>query len=1263
MKSFFYKITFVFLCVLGSLSIAFAQEIAPSDAKQILTKNLSSLQLSPQDIENTEVTRSYTDKTSGLQLFYLQQTYKGLPVYNSIQIIALKDDKVVSNSGKRVANIEDKTNVSRIAPGISAKDAVFIAAKSVNVVINSLDEANFSVNRTTNNNQKVEFNASNMSRENITAELIWAPQEDGTVKMAWQVKIVPTDNNDYWYIRVNSQDGSVLGKDNLTVSCNWDGPTFENVGDEMHSSLHANTLPPQVVENYFSTNNVSADGITAQYKVVPYPLESIKLGAPVVLSNPWLNAGSGNNAVTMGWHNDGTIYNSTRGNNVWAKDNLSGSTSSPGSSAVSTTATPNLTFSFDPDPLIDISTGNNLKFAITNLFYWNNLIHDITYQYGFDEVSGNFQKDNMGRGGYGNDFVVAEAQNGAGVDNADFSTPSDGASPRMRMFLWSFNPLIVNSPASISGIRNSAEGSMSNSNKLKQVGPVTGDVIIYAPSSGKCGLPSNAALMSGKIALVYTNSTGGCTTYSSIVKNAQNAGAIGVMVSSNNDAVGTMGGTDNSIYIPAIMITKSDADVMKNTINTMGTVNVTLKANFKDGDADNGIIVHEYAHGISNRLTGGPAAATCLQNEEQGGEGWSDYYALMLTTNWATAQITDGNKLRIIGDYVSPGGIRQYPYTTNSFYNPSSYADLAGIGAGNPHAIGERWATVLWDMTWGLIQQEGINPNLYNPEGNGGNSISLKLVTLGMKLQPCSPGFLDARDAILKADQILYGGKYRCVIWDAFAKRGMGVNAIQGSSNSVTDQVADFSVPTGGNVFINVDKTESMQDDIITYSLKLQSLCSAITNYKLIDTLPNNVTWISGGTYNSSNRTVTFNVPSLGAVQEQEFILKVKVNAGSYFTPNVLLDEQFVNYSIPSTLTISPSTGNTWSATTVSHSPSYAVKTKSTTAVSEQILMSANSYVLTNSGILSFWHSYNTEANYDGGVVELSIDNGTTWFDAEPYMIENPYNTIMDASTVLNGRKAYSGNSGGYIRTSIDLSKFVNKSLKFRFRYNTDDGGSSSGWYVDDITIKTTPFVKNSAQLYDGSNVYKGSVSAFTNIIPGSIPVTWSGFTAEKSGNTALLKWSTAQESNSLKYVVERSNDGIQFSSIGEVNAAGNSSSTSNYAFTDNSPNDGKNYYRIRQVDIDGKASYTDIRSLVFESLLTKISISPNPAKDKILLTIKGKLENTKVLLLNTAGQVLSTHMIKNEKTNINLPGLASGVYYLKVINKDEVTVEKLFIQ
>ncbi|MFZ7154089.1 MAG: M36 family metallopeptidase [Bacteroidota bacterium] len=212
-----------------------------------------------------------------------------------------------------------------------------------------------------------------------------------------------------------------------------------------------------------------------------------------------------------------------------------------------------------------------------------------------------------------------------------------------------------------------------------------------------------------------------------------------------------------------------------------------------DGSLDNGVIMHELGHGVSNRLTGGPSNTNCLFNGEQGGEGWSDYFALLFTIEPGD----QGSDSRGIGTYAfdeptTGGGIRRYPYSTDMGINPQTYGDLAGSGA--VHDIGEIWCGTLWDMTWNLIDVEGFDPDWIN--GTGGNNIALRLVLEGMKLQPCGPGFLDGRDAILLADDNLYSGAHRCLIWNAFARRGMGASAQQGSANNTGDEVENFDLPT-----------------------------------------------------------------------------------------------------------------------------------------------------------------------------------------------------------------------------------------------------------------------------------------------------------------------------------------------------------------------------------------------------------------------------------------------------------------------------------
>jgi hypothetical protein len=274
-----------------------------------------------------------------------------------------------------------------------------------------------------------------------------------------------------------------------------------------------------------------------------------------------------------------------------------------------------------------------------------------------------------------------------------------------------------------------------------------------------------------------------------------------------------MGGTDNTITIPAVMVSRETGDSITQILNASIAVNVTLKQGVQlDGDLDNGVISHEFTHGISNRLTGGPSNTSCLQNKEQMGEGWSDYMALMVTTNWAAATVNDGPKSRPIGTYVlgqgtNGPGIRVYPYSTDLSVNPWTYDSMAlssrfsnNLFLLDPHIVGEVWCNMLWDMTWEIIKQVGIKPNLYKGNAAGGNNIALKLVVTGMKLQPCSPGFVDGRNAILKADTLLYGGTFSKAIWHAFASRGLGVNANEASTNNIKDGTADYSEPPSAGI-------------------------------------------------------------------------------------------------------------------------------------------------------------------------------------------------------------------------------------------------------------------------------------------------------------------------------------------------------------------------------------------------------------------------------------------------------------------------------
>ncbi|KAJ2914412.1 hypothetical protein MD484_g6003, partial [Candolleomyces efflorescens] len=195
----------------------------------------------------------------------------------------------------------------------------------------------------------------------------------------------------------------------------------------------------------------------------------------------------------------------------------------------------------------------------------------------------------------------------------------------------------------------------------------------------------------------------------------------------------------------------------------------------------NDILVHELTHGITGRLTGGGTAA-CLQTlEARGlGEGWSD--AMAEWTEQTSATVNN----YVIGAWINnnPAGLRTYPYSTNPATNPLRYSSLASLTT--IYQIGEVWANVLHNVYAALVQAHGwASTRFTDPDTSEGNVVFMRLFFDSLSLQPCNPTFVAARDAWIQADVNRYGGSHKCLLWTAFASRGLGVGA-QGYVDSTT---------------------------------------------------------------------------------------------------------------------------------------------------------------------------------------------------------------------------------------------------------------------------------------------------------------------------------------------------------------------------------------------------------------------------------------------------------------------------------------------
>jgi hypothetical protein len=229
---------------------------------------------------------------------------------------------------------------------------------------------------------------------------------------------------------------------------------------------------------------------------------------------------------------------------------------------------------------------------------------------------------------------------------------------------------------------------------------------------------------------------------------------------------------------------------------------------FRDGSLDQEVVCHEMTHGVSERLLGHGTLISALQSEGMG-EGWSDFYSLCLLSE--STDDVNGNYAE--GGYVTENffgekenyyfGIRRYPYTTDMSKNPLTFKDIdpqqadahilspinpifGGGSADEVHNQGEVWCVTLREVWSSLVSKYGWT---------NGNELVLQLVTDGLNLAPANATFLEARDGIMQADQILTGGSDYVEIWTAFAKRGMGYSASSPDSSTTIGVFEAFDLP------------------------------------------------------------------------------------------------------------------------------------------------------------------------------------------------------------------------------------------------------------------------------------------------------------------------------------------------------------------------------------------------------------------------------------------------------------------------------------
>ena len=585
----------------------------------------------PEAVERAKVKRDFVTPHNGLRSVVWEQTLDDIPVFEGVLIAhTTAKGELVSVSSHFVSDAARATFLARPNRGavLTALQAVERAAANLEVRITAVDSV--LLDPPTGVEQKHRFNIRQLVGE-TWAELVWLPIDKDELRLCWSIVLKIRSRGETFRVLVDANSGEVLLRRCLTAYAS--NSTFRVFTSDSPSP--------------FSPGNPTP--LTNQPPLTTRVLRTL--------------AALDTNASPNGWIDGGV--NETRGNNVDAhldrNDNDQPDLPRPQGS-------PFHVF----DPALDL-TQSPLLFgdaSVVQLFYWCNFMHDKLYELGFTEAAGNFQMNNFGRGGAGNDPVLADAQDGGGFNNANMDTFGDGLSPRMQMYLF-------NGPS---------------------------------------------------------------------------------------------------------------PDV--------------------DGSFDAEIVLHEYTHGLSTRLVGGGVGISALQTEGMG-EGWSDFYALAVLSEpaddvngtYAMAGYSTHQYSGLLQNYYY--GIRRYPYSTDMMKNPLTFRDIdpsqasahSGVpinpafgagGADEVHNQGEVWCIALWEARANLITKYGWT---------NGNQLMLQLVTDGMKLSPVNPTFLQARDAIILADDINNDGTNYLDLWAAFAKRGMGASATSPSSSTTAGVQEAFDLP------------------------------------------------------------------------------------------------------------------------------------------------------------------------------------------------------------------------------------------------------------------------------------------------------------------------------------------------------------------------------------------------------------------------------------------------------------------------------------
>ncbi len=298
---------------------------------------------------------------------------------------------------------------------------------------------------------------------------------------------------------------------------------------------------------------------------------------------------------------------------------------------------------------------------------------------------------------------------------------------------------------------------------------------------------------------------------------------------------------------------------------------------------------------------------------------------------------------------------------------------------------------------------------------------------------------------------------------------------------------------------------------------------------------------------------------------------------------------------------------------------------------------------------------------------EILVDNAGNIYIADNlnYRIRKVSTNGIITTVVGKGTPGYSGDGGKAINAELDgpygvaLDKlgnlYITDQANYVIRKVTNDtittiaGNGKFGYSGDggnplnaEIDYPNYLTIDTSGNIYLSNSVFnRVRKITYTKVLPLRLM----GFSATHATSGVLLGWQTVTELNADHFVVERSMDGISFTDIGTLKAVG--SGANEYSFTDNSPTNVINYYRLKNVDKDGSSTFSKVVSVQFTVNSNQLTLYPNPSKDNVI--VKGS-HISSLQVIDNSGKVVKVVSLK-DATNptLSVVGLPAGAYHLRV--------------